>query len=63
MANMLFPTFIGRQGKDAIEFLDNFEISCVISGRDNDSLWEDIRWRQVTGTMPLLKPQKSKDHF
>ncbi|MCO5551612.1 hypothetical protein L7F22_005117 [Adiantum nelumboides] len=37
MANMAFPTFHGRSGEDAQEFLDNLEIACLVIGRDDDA--------------------------
>ena len=38
MANALFPAFTRKQGEDATNFLvDNFEIACFISRRDEDA--------------------------
>ncbi|MCO5585822.1 hypothetical protein L7F22_039755 [Adiantum nelumboides] len=34
---MSFPTFNGAAGKDAQEFLDNLEIACLVTGRDDDA--------------------------
>lgn len=34
---MSFPTFFGRQGEDASEFLDNLEMAHLISGRDDEA--------------------------
>ena len=36
MANISFPTFTGKVGEDATDFLDNLEIACVISWRDDN---------------------------
>ena len=36
MANISFPTFTGKVGEDAADFLDNLKIACVISGRDDN---------------------------
>ena len=36
MANISFPTFTGKVGEEAVDFLDNLEIACVISGRDDN---------------------------
>ncbi|MCO5588639.1 hypothetical protein L7F22_042596 [Adiantum nelumboides] len=36
MANMAFPTFHGRSDEDATDFMDNFEVACVVFGRDDD---------------------------
>ncbi|MCO5606643.1 hypothetical protein L7F22_060831 [Adiantum nelumboides] len=34
---MSFPTFNGAAGEDAQEFLDNLEIACLVTGRDDDA--------------------------
>ncbi|MCO5563990.1 hypothetical protein L7F22_017645 [Adiantum nelumboides] len=36
MANMAFPTFHGRSDEDAMDFINNLDVACVVSGRDND---------------------------
>ncbi|MCO5547185.1 hypothetical protein L7F22_000628 [Adiantum nelumboides] len=34
---MSLPTFNGAAGEDAQEFLDNLEITCLVTGRDDDA--------------------------
>ncbi|MCO5591417.1 hypothetical protein L7F22_045400 [Adiantum nelumboides] len=36
MANMPFPTFHGRSDDNAIDFMENLEVACVVFGRDDD---------------------------
>ncbi|MCO5608656.1 hypothetical protein L7F22_062870 [Adiantum nelumboides] len=52
---MSFPTFNGAAGKDAQEFLDNLEIACLVSGRDDDA----TRLR----VFPLLMKAEAKAWF
>lgn len=38
MATISFPTFSGKKGEDTItDFLDDLEIHCVVSNKDNDA--------------------------
>ena len=55
MANMSFPTFTGKQGKDALDFLGNFEIACVVSGRDDNPSKERI--------FPLLMKMEARTWY
>ncbi|MCO5550774.1 hypothetical protein L7F22_004265 [Adiantum nelumboides] len=52
---MSFPTFNGAAGEDAQEFLDNLEIACLVTGRDDDA----TRLR----VFPLLMKAKAKAWF
>ncbi|MCO5599143.1 hypothetical protein L7F22_053243 [Adiantum nelumboides] len=55
MANASFPVFTGKQGEDAADFLDNLEIACVVSGRDDDTLRERI--------FPLLMKMEARSWY
>ncbi|MCO5557441.1 hypothetical protein L7F22_011005 [Adiantum nelumboides] len=55
MANASFPVFTGKQGEDAADFLDNFEIACVVSGRDDDASRERI--------FPLLMKMEARSWY
>ncbi|MCO5612756.1 hypothetical protein L7F22_067026 [Adiantum nelumboides] len=37
LGTVSFPTFNGVAGEDAQEFLDNLEIACLVTGRDDDA--------------------------
>ncbi|MCO5607573.1 hypothetical protein L7F22_061770 [Adiantum nelumboides] len=52
---MPFPTFNGAAGEDAQEFLDNLEIACLVTGRDDDA----TRLR----VFPLLMKAEAKVWF
>ncbi|MCO5550381.1 hypothetical protein L7F22_003865 [Adiantum nelumboides] len=52
---MSFPTLNGATGEDAQEFLDNLEIACLVTGRDDDA----TRLR----VFPLLMKAEAKVWF
>ncbi|MCO5591858.1 hypothetical protein L7F22_045851 [Adiantum nelumboides] len=52
---MSFPTFNGAASEDAQEFLDNLEITCLVTGRDDDA----TRLRMF----PLLMKAEAKVWF
>ncbi|MCO5602902.1 hypothetical protein L7F22_057042 [Adiantum nelumboides] len=52
---MSIPTFNGAAGEDAQEFLDNLEIACLVTGRDDDA---------TSYSSPNFnQPQQELDHF
>ena len=55
MANISFPTFTGKVGEDAADFLDNLNIACVISGRD-----DNVSLLQI---FPLLMKVETKSWY
>ncbi|MCO5587387.1 hypothetical protein L7F22_041336 [Adiantum nelumboides] len=52
---MSFPTFNGAAGEDAQEFLDNLEIACLVTGRDDDATRLHV--------FPLLMKAEAKAWF
>ncbi|MCO5609909.1 hypothetical protein L7F22_064144 [Adiantum nelumboides] len=52
---MSFSTFNGAAGEDAQEFLDNLEIACLVTGRDDDATRSRV--------LPLLMKAEAKAWF